>query len=71
MEEKQLRKRASRDLTLLTPMIRSHRFFSQAAVARSNIASLHTLTEDEALLKESGKFQQKQAINPDMLLLMI
>ncbi|KAF8984535.1 hypothetical protein BGZ52_012552, partial [Haplosporangium bisporale] len=29
------------------------RFFSQAAVARSNIASLHTLTEDEQLLKES------------------
>lgn len=32
------------------------RFFSQAVVARSSIPSLHTLTEDEQLLKESGNF---------------
>ncbi|KAF9150629.1 hypothetical protein BG015_007541 [Linnemannia schmuckeri] len=39
------------------------RFFSQAAVARSNIASLHTLTEDEALLKESvARFAQEQVL---------
>ncbi|KAF9969203.1 hypothetical protein BGZ73_008554 [Actinomortierella ambigua] len=39
------------------------RFFSQAVVARSNIASLHTLTEDEQMLKETvARFAKEQVL---------